>query len=663
MKRITMVLLATALLCGALAFAASAAEPYFDIEGDFRYHFFDDHAQISAYVGSGGAAVIPETVRGVPVTSIASNAFTYNRLNGDGLNSGKVTSISIPRYLVGFYGPFGADLDGVFFDCVGVTAYTVDPLNEAFCAVDGVLFSKDMTKLYAYPTGSSLTEYTIPDGVRFSNSVDFGDLESLIVGNDVTRVPPLSGKLRKLSLPASFAFASDAGVSYTNAFNSCASLEEITVHPDNPDYTVQDGVLFNKSMTTLIVCPQKLNIGDYTIPNSVTSIVQRAFSGCTGLTGFVISGDNPNDYSNQDGVLFNKDKTTLLCYPAGRPGSSYTLPNSVTAYASYAFERNQNLTEIYFPEGVTGLGTNAFYGCTNLTLYGYYYTPLRTASRPTGVRFVAVDAPRIDSITIAPSGTLTLDVGDSVQFTVTIEGYNLRDETKRVTWYLLASGGGNYLSTISTNGLLRVNVNEIQPLLQAGAYSTYDSTMRASTNIIVKWPPADKTYLNTLIAQAEGKVNDTRYTEASRAALQTVLANAKTVRDMEAPQVLVDSTALVLRDAINALQEYQEPVTVASLNQKIAEAEGKVNDAQYTTASRAALQTAIAQAKRVRDDEAPSELMISNAIDALNNAISALEKVVAKEYFTLWGKTTTWEKTTMNWILLIFLFGWIWMAF
>ena len=325
LRKALFAILASALLCGALAFAASAEEPTFGTEGDFSYSFYSDHAAVTQYVGSGGAAAIPETVHGVPVTAVDSTAFSTGSQNG-----GKVTSISIPRYLVNITHPFAADLDGVFFDCVGVTAYTVDPLNAAFCAVNGVLYNKDMTRLLAYPSASPVVAFTVPDGVRLARSVVFGNLEELTIGENVTQVPALGGKLRKISLPATFTFTTEL-MSSTTPFTNAASLEEIAVHPANPEYTVRDGVLFNKAVTTLIACPQKLNIGTYTLPNSVTTIAPRAFSGCTGLTGFAVSGGNPNDFSAQDGVLFNKDKTTLLCYPAGKPGSSYTLPNSVTA--------------------------------------------------------------------------------------------------------------------------------------------------------------------------------------------------------------------------------------------------------------------------------------------------------------------------------------------
>jgi hypothetical protein len=641
--------LCAALLFGALAFAASAEEPVFDVEGDFRYRFYSDHAQAELYVGTGGAAVIPEYVRGLPVTSLSSIAFFPN---GGQNNGDKVTSISIPRYVVigGIYYS-----DGMFDGCVSVTEYIVDPLNENYCAVDGVLYNKDKTRLLAYPPASLTVTYTVPDGVRIESGTDFGNVEELTIGNNVTRVPALGGKLRKITLPASFTFASSAGVT----FNNCDSLEEIVVHPDNPDYTVQDGILFSKDMTRAIRCPQQLNIGDYALPDSVTD-VGYAFRGCTGLTGLNAGAGN-QAYASQDGVLFNKGKIRLICYPAGRLGSSYTVPNDVTALEHYAFAYNVNLTSATFPEGLASVGSGVFIGCTGLTLYGYYYTPLRTSSKPIGVSFVALDQPRIDSITITPADTLTVGVGQTVQFSVTVEGYNLRDETRRVTWYILASGGAQYPSTISTNGLFRVSPNEFNQLLQVGAYSTYDGTKRASTNVIVTWPPANKTALIAKITEADVKVNDPQYTEESRAALQTVLTNAKTVRDNpNPPQILVDSTAYVLTNAINNLVEI---VTKTSLVAIITEAESKVNDPQYTEASRASLQAVINSAKAVYDDGAASQAMVNDATATLSNAINVLKNIIVKEYFTLWGKTTGWEKTPLNWILLVLGFGWLWMAF
>jgi BspA type Leucine rich repeat region (6 copies) len=102
-----------------------------------------------------------------------------------------------------------------------------------------------------------------------------------------------------------------------------------------------------------------------TIPNSVTTIGDRAFDGCTGLNAIEVEALNPA-YSSLDGVLFNKGLTTLLRCPEGKAGS-YTLPNSVTTIGDYAFSGCTGLTSVPIGNSVTTIGDGAFYGCAGLT--------------------------------------------------------------------------------------------------------------------------------------------------------------------------------------------------------------------------------------------------------------------------------------------------------
>jgi hypothetical protein len=102
-----------------------------------------------------------------------------------------------------------------------------------------------------------------------------------------------------------------------------------------------------------------------TVPNSVTSIGNEAFFGCSSLTSITVDASNPN-YSSINGVLFNKLQDILIQYPAGKAGN-YTIPNSVTSINSYAFSYCSNLISVEIPNSVTYIGELAFYVCTGLT--------------------------------------------------------------------------------------------------------------------------------------------------------------------------------------------------------------------------------------------------------------------------------------------------------
>ncbi len=102
-----------------------------------------------------------------------------------------------------------------------------------------------------------------------------------------------------------------------------------------------------------------------TIPSSVSSIIgDDAFVNCRGLTAITVDALNPT-YSSVDGVLFDKSQTTLLECPGGKARCS--IPNSVTSIGDYAFEYCTSLTSVTINNSVTSIGDQALSGCTSLT--------------------------------------------------------------------------------------------------------------------------------------------------------------------------------------------------------------------------------------------------------------------------------------------------------
>lgn len=134
------------------------------------------------------------------------------------------------------------------------------------------------------------------------------------------------------------------------------------------DYTDNNNVQIN-------LYTSNNTIGDYffidtkltsiVLPKTVTSIDSLAFVSAFSLNEIQISEDNTL-YTTVDGILFNKDKTELIFYPASKKGG-YTVPNSVTSINSCAFRNCRGITSVFIPNSVTSIGAHAFNGCGYLT--------------------------------------------------------------------------------------------------------------------------------------------------------------------------------------------------------------------------------------------------------------------------------------------------------
>ncbi len=110
----------------------------------------------------------------------------------------------------------------------------------------------------------------------------------------------------------------------------------------------------------------RVDLTSVTIPDSVSSIGEFAFFQCTGLKAFIADKANPT-FSSVDGILFNKLQTTLIQYPIGRVDFSDAIPKSVTTLGDRAFQFCTGLTNVTIPNSVTTIGLAAFLSCTSLT--------------------------------------------------------------------------------------------------------------------------------------------------------------------------------------------------------------------------------------------------------------------------------------------------------
>ena len=138
----------------------------------------------------------------------------------------------------------------------------------------------------------------------------------------------------------------------SRAFDSCTNLLTITVDSANACYSSEDGVLFNRSRTTLIDCPEG-KAGSYTVPSGVTNIGVLAFSYCVGLANITV-GSN---------VTIIGERAFTHCTSL----ANFTVPNSVTSLGDGMFEYCASLSNVTMPNSVTTIGSGVFSFCTSLT--------------------------------------------------------------------------------------------------------------------------------------------------------------------------------------------------------------------------------------------------------------------------------------------------------
>ena len=137
--------------------------------------------------------------------------------------------------------------------------------------------------------------------------------------------------LKTISIPSTVSSIeiADAKEQISSYFSGDASFKAFIVSTDNPNYTAIGGILFNKDKTSLLKCPQA-KTGDFTVPSTVKTFGRYAFEECNSL-------------------------------------NSISLPNSITSIGDYVFYNCYSIKSINIPTGLTELGYCAFYGCSSLS--------------------------------------------------------------------------------------------------------------------------------------------------------------------------------------------------------------------------------------------------------------------------------------------------------
>ena len=178
-----------------------------------------------------------------------------------------------------------------------------------------------------------------------------GNLISVILPKTVTRIGNdafgFCGSLLMVIIPAGVTRIGD------RAFIYCSNLAMATL-----PVTLQE-----IGENAFVQCRKLTSVA---IPAEVKTIGAGAFAGCINVSAITVEDGNAH-YVSVDGVLFNKEKTQLVQYPAGRAATSYVIPKEVTSIEAGAFEAAEKLTAITIPVGIVSIGRRAFEFCSALT--------------------------------------------------------------------------------------------------------------------------------------------------------------------------------------------------------------------------------------------------------------------------------------------------------
>ncbi|MBR3971641.1 MAG: leucine-rich repeat protein, partial [Ruminococcus sp.] len=339
----------------------SALADSFVVAGEeFEYHINEEGTYtITDYDGENERVEIPSHIDGIPVTELGIYSL-YNNF--------EITKIIIPETI--------RKIGECALTCnSNLTEVEVHEDNPYFCDVDGVVFTKDVTKLVYYPEGRGDITYALPETVTELGEYSFHstNIENLTLPKNLKslgyRAFYSSDKLKKVILPSGLEVIGDG------AFAHCENLTEITI-PDTVTKIESDAFYWCSSLTEIKIPDSVTEIGGTLFENcdkletvyfgaGIEKFGDDLFRGRNSLTNITVASGNKL-LSAEGGVLYNKEKTELIKYPVKKSTETYSLPDTVTTIQTGAFIDADFLERIELTDTLEYINEEAFYDCDKL---------------------------------------------------------------------------------------------------------------------------------------------------------------------------------------------------------------------------------------------------------------------------------------------------------
>ncbi len=323
--------------------------------------------------------------------------------------------------------------------------------GDKFTIDDYTYYISDVSKHEVYISNCTASgDVTLPSTVTDKNHIEW-TVKGLIFGvfKNVTGITIPEGyttiginvfqhsQITTLNIPASVTTIE------RGPFMGVNKLQSITVNPANPNFTAENGVLYNKTKTELICYPKGKTDEDFTVPDGVTKIMglaffqnpniktvtlptsvseldpytlapfagYSAFTDCASLTAINVKSGNPT-FKSVDGVVYSADDKTLAMYPSGKEMDPFIVPSTVEHIAQSAFLYTKKLKNITISEGVKDIGA-----------YAFKNSGIKSASIPASVTSISdgvfVNCSNLETVDVASANTAYSSV-DGVVFNKTV---------------------------------------------------------------------------------------------------------------------------------------------------------------------------------------------------------------------------------------------------